>query len=116
MGKVKELVTSRSEAIRLLNDLCRRTFTGAQIVVTAAFTGLEADLKARALERVRTFNDFDGDNDPHHEADFGSFEMDGHTFNWQFAYYDPSMKYGADHPEDPDQCRRVLTVGLREDW
>jgi hypothetical protein len=107
---------SRATRIRELNDLCRRTFTGAQIVVTAAFVELEAELKANALECVRTFKSFDGDNDPHHEHDMAFFEEGGERFFFKFDYYDESMRYGSDDPSDTGKTRRVLTIGLASDY
>ena len=59
------LDTSRSARIRAINDYCRQTFTGCAVVVTAAFTALDPEIKARALNRVRTFTAFDDGNDPH---------------------------------------------------
>lgn len=102
--------------IRALNDHARRTFTGAQIVVTAAFADLELDLKARALSKVRTFEDFNADNDPHHEHDMAFFEEGGEKFFFKFDYYAPCMRYGSDDPADPEKTRRVLTIGLASDY
>jgi hypothetical protein len=56
---------TRSELIRRINDQCRAAFTASAILVTAAFDQLDRKTKALALHRVRTFKDFDADNDPH---------------------------------------------------
>jgi hypothetical protein len=116
MGKVKELAISRSDRIRELNDLCRRTFTGAAIVATAAFMELSPELKATALERVRTFNEFDGDNDPHHEHDMAFFDEGGERFFFKFDYYDNDMRMHSPDPSDTGVTRRALTVGLASDY
>ena len=54
-----------------LNDALRRTFTGGQVVMTAAVNELPPDVKARVIRAVQSFSTFDADNDPHREHDFG---------------------------------------------
>jgi Protein of unknown function (DUF3768) len=105
----------RHVRIRTINDLSRRTFTGATIVTTAAFAELPNELKAKALERVRTFDAFDADNDPHHEHDMAIFEEGGKSFFFKFDYYDQTMRCGSDDPTDTGKTRRVLTIGLASD-
>ena len=46
-------------------------------MLTRGVSALGEDLVARAVAEVRAFNRFDGDNDPHGEHDFGSFEVCG---------------------------------------
>jgi hypothetical protein len=116
MSNIDVATPEKLQRIRLLNDHARHTFTGAAIVVTAAFTELEAATKARALSKVRTFAAFDEGNDPHHEHDMGFFEESGERFFWKFDYYAPCMKYGSDDPSNPGVTRRVLTIGLASDY
>ena len=106
----------RHVRIRLINDRCRRTFSGAAIVVTAAFTGLPPDMKANALEHVRSFDAFNIDNDPHHEHDMAFFEEGGERFFFKFDYYDETTRCGSDDPTDTSKTRRVLTIGLASDY
>ena len=107
---------SQSARIRALNDELRTTFTGGRVVVTAAFQALDTDLQARALQRVRAFNDFDRGNDPHHEHDMAFFEEGGERFFFKIDYYAPDMQHGSDDPADPAKTCRVLTVGLASDY
>ena len=41
------------------------------------------DAQAAIIERVRSFEEFDADNDPYGEHDFGSFDHDGRTIFWK---------------------------------
>ena len=116
MTEINEVAMSRADRIRELNDLCRRTFTGATIVTTAAFAALDPKLKANALQRVRSFNDFDGANDPHHEHDMAFFDEGGERMFFKFDYYDESMHFGSDDPSDTGKTRRLLTIGLASDY
>jgi hypothetical protein len=107
---------SRATRIREINDQCRQTFLGAAIMTTAAFAELPSELKAKALEQVRAFRDFDDDNDPHHEHDMAFFEEGGERFFFKFDYYDETMRFGSDDPSDTGKTRRVLTIGLASDY
>jgi len=68
---------ARTARIRDLNDAFRRTFSGGNVVMTAGVDELPDMVKAEALKRAATFSDFDEDNDPHGEHDFGEFELCG---------------------------------------
>src|SRR4051812_34753085 len=108
-------VPGKSERIRALNDALRTTFVGGQIVVTAAFTELSAELKAKALQRVRTFSEFNSDNDPYNEHDMAFFAVDDTSLFFKLDYYAEDMMHGSDDPSDPEKTRRVLTIGLSSD-
>ncbi|HEX8167177.1 MAG TPA: DUF3768 domain-containing protein [Beijerinckiaceae bacterium] len=77
---------------------------------------LPAAVVAAALERVRTFEDFGLDNDPHGEHDFGSFQLEGETFFFKIDYYDRDLRFGSEDPGDPDKTTRVLTIMLAEEY
>jgi len=66
---------------------------------------------------VIAFDDFNADNDPHREHDFGSFELDGEKLFWKIDYYstdDPDL--GSEDPSDLTKTLRVLTVMLAEEY
>jgi Protein of unknown function (DUF3768) len=107
---------SRTDLIRAINDRCRARFLGCVVVVTAAFDALPAELKAKVLSTVRTFQDFDGGNDPYHEHDFAALTVDGQAFMFKFDYYAPDMRHGSDDPSDVEKTRRVLTIMLASDY
>src|SRR5450759_2934903 len=61
--------------IALLNDSLRRTFTGGKVVMTDGVAALPEQKLGQLLERVRSFDAFTNDNDPHGEHDFGSVDL-----------------------------------------
>ena len=67
------------------------------------------------IEQVRTFSNFNEDNDPWGEHDFGSFEVAGvGKVNWKIDdYEDDAMQYGA---ENKLKGYPVLTIMLAEDY
>ena len=62
------------------------------------------------------FDDFNADNDPHGELDFGSFELEGEKVFWKIDYYDLAGEFGSEDPTDPKKTLRVLTVMLAEEY
>jgi len=84
--------------------------------MTAGVSELPLDVKAKVLLMVKTFKDFNEGNDPHHEHDFGNFEVAGEKFFWKIDYYDLGCRYGSEDPGNPDMTTRVLTVMLAEEY
>ena len=109
-------VRSRSQKIAQLNDELRKTFSGGKVLLTAAVDGLDPTAKAEVLSAVRTFDKFDGDNDPHHEHDMAFFEVRGERYFFKVDYYDAKLESGSEDPADPAQTTRVLTVGEDSDY
>ena len=106
-----------AEKIRTLNDLYRTKGIGVgKTMVTASIVDLGPAFQLAALLKVRTFTDFNPDNNPHHENDFGAFEIDGRKVFFKFDYYDRVLQYGSEDPSDPMQTCRVLTIMLAEDY
>jgi uncharacterized protein DUF3768 len=68
------------------------------------------------LRRVRCFDQFDPDNDPHKEHDFGSFEFAGQTIFWKIDHYDLAVQCGSEDPADPAVTTRILTIMLAEEY
>jgi hypothetical protein len=63
----------RVAEIRRLNEQFRTTFRGGQILLSASVAELPDMVRASALEKIATYNDFNQENDPHQERDYGSF-------------------------------------------
>jgi hypothetical protein len=105
-----------AERIRELNDRFRTTMTGGTVLMTAGVDALPSDVKALVIRRVATFSDFNEDNDPHGEHDFGSFTLASHKFFWKIDAYDTEMRFGSPDPADPAKTTRVLTIMLAEEY
>ena len=61
-------------------------------------------------------DDFNPDNDPYSEHDFGSFEIGHYHFVFKIDYYDKECIGGSEDPADFEKTTRVLTFMLREDY
>ena len=106
----------KSDRIRLLNDNFRTTFVGGRVVMTQGVSEMPMDAKARILLAVQSFKDFDADNDPHGEHDFGSFELAGETYFFKVDYYSPDLEGGSEDPADPEKTTRVLTIMRADEY
>lgn len=98
------------------NDVFRRSFAGGQVFVTRGISALPQYMQAAITERVRSFEEFDEENDPHGDHDFGSFEYFGKTIFWKIDCYDGKYEWGSPDPANPDVTRRVLTIMIAEEY
>ena len=102
--------------IRDLNDAFRRTFIGGTVVITAGVEALHSNQRRSILAKVRAFDVFTEDNDPHEEHDFGVVEHGGVRCFWKIDYYDRKTEFGSTDPADPAVTTRVLTIMLADEY
>jgi hypothetical protein len=107
---------STTDRIRALNDEFRRTFVGGLVMITAGVEALPVEQRRALLAKVRTFDVFTEDNDPHGEHDFGALDEDGVRYFWKVDYYDRATVFASPNPTDPAVTTRVLTVMLAEEY
>lgn len=112
MSSAKDTVACTRE----LNDTFRKTFAGGRMMMSASVAALPDMVKSAAWLKVSEFNEWDADNDPHHEHDFLSFELCNRTFFWKCDYYAPDMESGSEDPSDPSKTTRVGMLMLAEDY
>ena len=108
-----ETTTAR---IRALNDAERWCLNDGLTDWTNGIASLLPNDQAAILDRVRTFDDFAPENDPHDEHDFGAFAYKGRTVYWKIDYYDLLRCNGSRDPSDPALTRRVLTVTFADEY
>lgn len=109
-------MTTSIASIKALNDEFRTRLTGGRVLMTNGVQACGPDIIANVLTKVREFTEFDGDNDPHDEHEFGNFEFAGKEFFWKIDYYDRSMEFGSEDPADPAITMRVLTIMLASEY
>lgn len=110
------MTTHQTETIRRLNDLLRTTFLTGRVLLTQGVMGLDQADRDAILAKVRAFDAFTPDNDPHGEHDFGAFDHGGTRIFWKIDYYAPDMQHHSADPADGTKTRRVLTVMLAEEY
>lgn len=107
------------------NDLFRQNFgnpsTEDQEIkgkynATVGFCALSPEDQLQATLKIRSFGDFNADNDPYGEHDMGRFKQNSHIILWKIDYYDLNYKYGSEDPSDLTKTRRVLTAMLGNEY
>ena len=109
-------MSALSHLTRTLNDVFRQTFVGGRVVLTQGVEAFAPTIKNRVLTEVRFFKDFDTDNDPHGEHDFGAFTVGQYDLFWKIDYYNKTMDGGSEDPSNSRITMRVLTIMLREEY
>ncbi len=120
--------------IAQLNDAFRsgRGRVPGRIIQTVGISALPADVQTFIVRRVQAFDAWTPDNDPHGEHDFGTvivvgdFETASYHANdrdadlrvfWKIDYFEnDECEYGAEHPDDPTQSFRILTIMRAEEY
>ena len=83
---------SRATRIADLNDKFRKGLpAGGRVYMTAGVNGKGPEVVSKALAKVIAFDDFNADNDPHREHDFGSFELEGDKLFWKIELYEREL-------------------------
>ncbi len=108
---------SVTDRIRMLNDAFR---TGRRkdgtLVITAGVQAIGPDFVAEARKAVAAFDDFNADNDPHAEHDFGALTIQGEKLFFKIDYYDLDLSAHSLDATDPLVTRRVLTIMLASEY
>ena len=107
---------SKTDRIRALNDAFRRTFVGGAVMITQGVEAMPLDQRRSLLQKIRSFDAFSEDNDPHQEHDFGSIDEAGVRCFFKIDYYDRKTEFGSPDPADPAVTTRVLTIMLADEY
>lgn len=97
-----------------LNDKVRSRMS-PNWIFTNLVRSLDGDKLNQLIQLVKQFNQFDQDNDPYGEHDFGMIPLDGTTYYWKISYYDKAswkkgQEYGSESPEDENVTHRIITI------
>ncbi len=96
------------EKISAKNDLCRKTFRGCRVLLTAGIAN-HPDREIIIIN-VQSYSDFNSQNDPYEERDFGSFQVNGTRYYFKFDYYDDGCE------EFKENGKRVLLIGKLDEY
>jgi len=110
------MINAKTASIRTLNDKLRRELIGGRVMVTPGITAEGGDFLRAVLVAISQFADFNPDNDPYDEHDFGAVDVCGQRVFWKIDYYNADLMTGCDRPEDPLRCTRVMTIMLAEEY
>ena len=106
----------RTQKIAQLNDNLRRTGQGGQIVATQGIASLPQETQLAITGAIKNFTNFEPDNDPYGEHDFGAVTIEGMRIFWKIDYYAQDMMHLSPDASDPSVTNRVMTIMRAEEY
>lgn len=122
MGTTKhckdDSLNSTQSRIAFLNDQLRLRGIGGRMLLTSGVLSLGEEVVIKIVEAMREYSDWDKENDPWNEHDFGIIKLTelSQSVYFKIDYYDAKMEFGSDDPADPEKTTRVLTLMLAEEY
>jgi len=116
MTDTSKRIAQQNDAFRSHTAMAIAYGIEGQIVRTASLSQYSAEEMSLIAMLVQTYDNFNENNDPYGEHDFGSFTFQHTKFFWKIDYYDCKYEYGSPDPADPKVTRRVLTIMHAEDY
>jgi hypothetical protein len=110
------ITNPRVDRIRELNDQLRTTLTGGKLMLTNGVIALGPEAQQQIIEALQRYDDFDADNDPYGEHDFGLIVVDGNELYFKVDYYDLDLTYHSPDPSNPLVTSRVLTIMRADEY
>lgn len=98
------------------NDDFRKHLSKGTLVLTRGIRSNTSEDIKEIITKVRTFEKFDENNDPHNEHDFGAFDYKGKKIFWKIDYYDRDFLYFSPDVSNPKVTNRVLTVMYADEY
>lgn len=110
LGNVLDQVDEvlRKEKIVKLNDWLRKENKGGKVMMTPGV--INSGHMMEIYHAVKYFDNFNEDNDPHGEHDFGRVTVEGTDYFFKIDYYDENHSGGSSDPSDQTKTRRVMTI------
>ena len=105
-----------SKIIQLINDNFRKSLKDGKVLLSQGIRALPDTEIIDIIVKVSKFNEFNQDNDPYEEHDFGSFEHNNNKIIWKIDYYDKNYEYASENPADVTKTNRVLTIMLSDEY
>lgn len=102
----------RRERIRTLNDQLRQTHVGGRILMSRGVMAMGPEGVVGVMLAIAKANDFNEDNDPYGEHDFGALTVRGERLVFKIDCFDRTLTMASPDPADPSLTVRVLTVML----
>lgn len=110
---MKTAIAERNDKFRI-NVINSPSKTQGKLVLTQGIANQEPLVLAHILYAVKSFDEFNKDNDPYGEHDFGKITLTGVDIFFKIDYFaDESMEYGTG---DPLTSYQVMTIMLASEY
>ena len=102
--------------IAKLNDAFRANPSLGTLILTEGIRSNTHDDITTIINKVRNFNDFDENNNPYGERDFGAFDFKDKKIFWKIDYYDKEFLYLSPDVSKPRLTNRVMTIMYADEY
>jgi hypothetical protein len=109
-------MSTDTDRIAMLNDELRQHLPDGAAVITPGVAALGPKAVQELLNAVASYDNFDSDNDPHGEHDFGALDFQGQRFLFKIDYYDKARQAYSPDPADPLVTDRVITIMRADEY
>ena len=107
---------SQFQSIAEQNDDFRLHPSKGTFCLTSGIRALGKDCVREIIDIVRNFNNFNKDNDPYGEHDFGAFYYRNKQIFFKIDNYDREFLYLSPDVTNPKLTNKVLTVMLAQEY
>jgi len=107
---------STAQTIAAQNDDFRLHPNKGTLCLTAGIRALGDLCVKEIIGKVRNFNNFNENNDPYGEHDFGAFDYQGKKIFFKIDNYDTDFLFLSPDVTNPRVTNKVLTVMLAEEY
>ena len=104
------------EEIAKLNDEFRANPSLGTLILTEGIRANSSEDIATIINKVRNFDDFDEDNNPYGEKDFGAFTFKGKKIFWKIDYHDNKFLFLSPNACKPRLTNRVMTIMYADEY
>jgi|SRR6478609_4597353 len=104
------LIHEHAQKIAVLNDRFRQSFKGGRLIIGDKVRALSQSDQESLFRAIQIFNDFDGENDPYKEHDFGCVWLHNQRYYFQILCYDLQLVARSANPHKITHSRRVLIL------
>ena len=113
---VENIPQEQAAKIAKLNDAFRKDPTQGFIMLSQGMRANRlVDIDA-IMEMFRSYNDFNENNDPYGEHDFGAFTFKGQKIFWKIDYFDKDLTGLSPDASNAKITTRVATIMYAEEY
>jgi hypothetical protein len=117
--KAENYTADPNARVRELNDAFRRDIFNRHLgtlMITAGVAALKDGDRFALVREVQCFEDFNENNDPYSEHEFGAIDFKDERYFFKIDYYDKNNRFHSPDKASPELTNRVLTIMQADEY